>query len=71
MTAKEVHQHAARSTTEGIDEIVDEEAPEVGCDVCSSSYQGSTIEIVNNCGKSVDVFTDAGLYGKCVWDGVK
>jgi len=71
MTAKEVHQHAARSTTEGIDEIVDEEAPEEGCDVCSSSYQGSTIEIVNNCGKSVDVFTDAGLYGKCVWDGVK
>jgi len=42
-----------------------------GCDVCSASYAGSTVEIVNNCGKPVDVFTDAGNFGSCAWGGGK
>lgn len=41
------------------------------CDVCMGGGAGSKIEIVNNCGHTVDVSTDAGMYGRCEWVGTK
>lgn len=44
------------------------EASADACDICSGVNSGSQVVIYNNLGETVDILTNAGMFGVCRWD---